>query len=193
MLHGRVVYDVGCMIDPAVGALLAGAFALLFASAAFHKLLDLGRFTAAFRAYQVVPPALGAVSLLVPLLELAIAAGLLAARSRSGAAAAGAALLLAYATAIAINLGRGRRDLDCGCGGPRERRPIGAWMVSRNVVLAVLLGALLLPWTQRPLGAADALTIGAGTAVAALLYMCVDVLLGRAAPYLPRARGGERA
>jgi hypothetical protein len=178
-------------MDPAVGALLAGAFALLFASAAFHKLLDLGRFAAAFGAYRVVPPALGTLSPLVPLLELAIAAALLAPRSRSGAAAAGAALLLAYAAAIAINLGRGRRDLDCGCGGPRERRPIGAWMVWRNGALAALLAALLLPLTQRPLGAADALTIGAGTAVAALLYLCAEVLLGRTMPPVPRARGGE--
>lgn len=180
------------MIDPAVGALLAGAFALLFASAAFHKLLDLGRFAAAFRAYEVMPPALGAVAPLVPLLELALAGALLIARSRSGAAAVGAALLLAYAAAIAINLGRGR-DLDCGCGGARERRPIRAWMVWRNVVLAALLAALLLPWTQRPLGVADALTIGAGTAVAALLYMCVEVLFGRPTPYLARAGSGERA
>ena len=190
MLHGRVVYDVGYMIDPAVGALLAGAFALLFASAAFHKLLDPGHFAAAFRAYEVVPSSLGAVAPLVPLLELAVAAGVLTARSRSAGAAVGAALLLAYATAIAINLHRGR-DLDCGCGGPRERRPIGAWMVWRNVLLAALLAALRLPWTQRPLGAADALTIGAGTAVAALLYLCVEALFGRATPYLTRARGGE--
>jgi hypothetical protein len=181
------------MIDPAVGALLAGAFALLFASAAFHKLLDLGRFVAAFRAYEVVPQALSGVALLVPLIELAIGAALLAARSRPAAAVAGATLLLAYAVAIGINLGRGRRDLDCGCGGPRERRPIGAWMVWRNVALAALLAALLLPWAPRPLGAADALTIGAGTAVAALLYMCVEVLLGHAAPPLRRARGGEQA
>ena len=193
MLHGRVVYDVRCMIDPAVAALLAGAFALLFASAAFHKSLDRGRFAAAFRAYEIVPPALGAISLLVPLLELAVAAGLLIAHTRSEAAAAGAALLLTYAAAIAINLGRGRRDLDCGCGGPRGRQPIGAWMVWRNVALAALLGALLLPRTQRPFGAADALTIGAGTAVAALLYMCVEVLLGRAPPYLSRAHGEEHA
>jgi hypothetical protein len=193
MLHGRVVYDVGCMIDPAVGALLAGAFALLFASAAFHKLLDLGRFAAAFRAYRVAPPALGALALLVPLLELAIAAALLLVRSRGAAAAAGAALVLAYAAAIAVNLGRGRRDLDCGCGGPRERRPIGPWMVWRNIALAALLAALLLPRAPRPLGVADALTIGAGTAVAALLYMCVEVLFGRVAPYVPRARGEEHA
>jgi hypothetical protein len=181
------------MIDPAVGALLAGVFALLFASAAFHKLLDLERFAAAFRAYEVVPHALSRVALLVPLIELAIAAALLTTRSRPSAALAGAALLLTYAVAIGVNLGRGRRDLDCGCGGPRERRAIGPWMVWRNIALAALLAALLLPWMPRPLGAADAVTIGAGTAVAALLYMCVDALLGRAAPHLPRARGGEQA
>ncbi|HWX70835.1 MAG TPA: MauE/DoxX family redox-associated membrane protein [Steroidobacteraceae bacterium] len=170
------------MIDPAVGALLAGAFALLFASAALHKLLDPERFAAAFRAYDVVPTALAWVSRLVPVLELAVAAALLAAGSRKGAAAAGTALLLAYAAAIAVNLGRGRRNLDCGCGGPSERRPIGTWMVWRNLVLAALLAALLLPWAPRPLASADALTIGAGSAVAALLYMSLDLLLGRAAP-----------
>ena len=193
MVHGRVVYDVGLMIDPAVAALLAGAFALLFASAALHKLLDPTRFAAAFQAYQVVPPALGRVALLVPVLELAIAAALLAADSRHGAAAAGAALLLTYAVAIAINLGRGRRDLDCGCGGPRERRPIGAWMVWRNFALGGLLGLLLLPQTARALDATDALTIGAGTVVAALLYMSVDVLFGRAAPQAARLRDGSEA
>ena len=138
MVHGRVVYDVRLMIDPAVAALLAGD-------------------------------------------------------SRHGAAAAGAALLLTYAVAIAINLGRGRRDLDCGCGGPRERRPIGAWMVWRNFALGGLLGLLLLPQTARVLDATDALTIGAGTAVAALLYMSVDVLFGRAAPQAARLRDGSEA
>ena len=193
MVHGRVVYDVRLMIDPAVAALLAGAFALLFASAALHKLLDPARFAAAFHAYQVVPPALGRLALLVPVLELAIAAALLAGDSRHGAAAAGAALLRTYAVAIAINLGRGRRDLDCGCGGPRERRPIGAWMVWRNFALGGLLGLLLLPQTARALDATDALTIGAGTVVAALLYMSVDVLFGRAAPQAARLRDGSEA
>jgi len=182
MVPLRLVYDGDLMIDPAVGALLAGAFALLFASAALHKLLDPERFAAAFRAYDVVPTALAWVSRLVPVLELAVAAALLAAGSRKGAAAAGTALLLAYAAAIAVNLGRGRRSLDCGCGGPSERRPIGTWMVWRNLVLAALLAALLLPWAPRPLASADALTIGAGSAVAALLYMSLDLLLGRAAP-----------
>jgi hypothetical protein len=181
------------MMDPAVGALLAGTFALLFASAALHKLLDPARFAAAFRAYELVPPALAQLSWLVPLLELAVALALLPAGSRNAAAAAGAMLLLAYAAAIAINLGRGRRNLDCGCGGPRERRPIGAWMVWRNLALAALLAAVRLPWAPRALGPADALTIGGGTAVAALLYMSVDALLSRARHHASGLREGSRA
>jgi hypothetical protein len=190
MVPLRLVYDGGLMIDPAVGALLAGAFALLFASAALHKLLDPGHFAAAFRAYDVVPTAFAWIARLVPLLELAIAAALLAAGSRKGAAAAGAALLVTYAAAIAVNLGRGRRNLDCGCGGPSERRPIGTWMVWRNLLLAALLGSLLLPSAPRPLTSADALTIGAGTAVAALLYMSLDLLL---AQYGAQLREGGKA
>jgi methylamine utilization protein MauE len=177
------------MIDPAVGALLAGAFTLLFASAALHKLADLRRFAEVLHAYALVPAALARLAFLVPLLELMVGAALLAAGSRTGAAAAGAALLLVYASAIAINLARGRRDLTCGCGGPNDRRPIAVWMVVRNLLLAGLLAVTLLPWVPRALGAADALTIGAGTAVAALLYMSLDELLGRVAPRVAAWRG----
>jgi|HubBroStandDraft_1064217.scaffolds.fasta_scaffold00944_12 hypothetical protein len=170
------------MIDPAVGALFAGAFALLFLAAAVHKLADLTRFAEVFRAYGIAPRALGPLALLVPVLELAVAAGLLLRAARSGAAATGAVLLVGYALAIGVNLARGRRDLSCGCGGANDRRPIAAWMVGRNLTLALLLAALLAPWSARALGAADALTVGAGTTVAALLYMSLDTLLGRVAP-----------
>jgi Methylamine utilisation protein MauE len=187
----RVVYHVRLMIDPAIGALLAGAFALLFASAALHKFLDREGFGRVFRAYGVVPPALAGLSALVPLLELTVGAALLTAGARTGAAATGAALLVTYATAIAINLGRGRRDLACGCGGANDARPIAAWMVWRNLILAALLAVTLLPWSSRPLGAADAITIGAGTSVAALLYVSVDTLLGRVRSRAALLRGAS--
>jgi len=179
------------MIDPAVGALLAGAFALLFVSAAFHKLVDLRAFTETFRAYAVVPQGLAWLAPAVPLLELTVGAGLLAGASRTGAAASGVALLLTYAGAIGINLARGRRDLACGCGGANDQRPIAAWMVWRNLLLAALLAATLRPWLARPLDAADAVTIGAGTAVAALLYMSVDGVLGRLMPRTALWRGSR--
>jgi hypothetical protein len=174
-----LVYHEHRMIDPAIGALLAGAFALLFGSAALHKLLDPAAFAAVLRAYRVVPPLLTRLAVLVPLLELAVAVGLLAGAGRAAASAAGAALLISYAAALAVNLARGRRDLSCGCGGPNDRRPIAAWMVWRNLALAALVGLTELPWSVRPMHSADALTIGAGTAVAALLYMSFDTLLGR--------------
>ena len=177
------------MIDPAIGAMLAGALALLFVSAAFNKLRSLQRFAEVFRAYRLLPEAVARLSWLVPALELTVGVGLLARRSRAGASAAGAALLVAYAAAIAINLQRGRRDLACGCGGPHERRPIAAWMLWRNLLLAGVLATMLLRWGARPMAVADAVTIGAGTAVAALLYMSLDRLLVRVTPRTALLRG----
>jgi hypothetical protein len=172
-----VVYDELIMIDPAIGALLAGALALLFFSAALYKLRDLGYFAEILAAYELLPAGVAPAARLLPLFELAVGAGLLSGGLRPTAAAAGAVLLLLYAAAIAINLRRGRNDLSCGCGGTYQRRPIAAWMVYRNLALAAALLALRVPWLPRPLSAADALTIGAGIATAALLYMGLDRLL----------------
>jgi hypothetical protein len=177
------------MLDPAIGALLLACLALLFASAAFHKLRDLAHFTEVLRAYRVLPEGAVRLAPLVPLAELAVAAGLVTPAVRFGAALAGAALLALYAAAIAVNLGRGRRDLACGCGGPDDARPIAPWMVARNLTLALLLAVTLLTWRERPLSPTDALTVGAGAVAATLLYVCLDRLLGRVAPWTQALRG----
>jgi hypothetical protein len=83
---------------------------------------------------------------------------------------------------VALNLHRGRRDLSCGCGAFEERRPIAPWMVGRNLLLAVALAAVGLPWSARVLEPTDLLTVGAGVALVTLLYMSADRLLGRIAP-----------
>ncbi|HXZ60575.1 MAG TPA: MauE/DoxX family redox-associated membrane protein [Steroidobacteraceae bacterium] len=177
------------MLDPAIGVLLIGCLALLFASAALHKLRNLAHFAEVLRAYRALPEGLVRLAPLVPLAELTVAVGLLPAATRSGAALAGVALLLSYAAAIGVNLGRGRRDLACGCGGPDDARPIAAWMVVRNLVLALLLAVTLLPWQTRALLPTDLVTIGAGAVVATLLYISLDRLLGRVLPWT-RALGG---
>jgi hypothetical protein len=167
-------------IDPAIACLIIACTALLFAAAAIHKLRDLRRFDEIFAAYGLLPFAIGRrSSRTVPLLEAAVAVGLLYDGSRTPAAGVGIALLLAYAAAIAVNLRRGRRDLACGCGGPDDHRPIAGWMVWRNISIAVLLATGLLPWSPRPLVLTDAVTIGFGTASCALVYLCLDRLLGR--------------
>jgi Methylamine utilisation protein MauE len=177
------------MLDPAIGALIVGCCALLFASAALHKLRDLARFTEVLRAYRVLPAGAGRLAAGVPVLELSVALGLLTAATRPAAALAGVMLLVSYAAAIAVNLVRGRRDLACGCGGPDEARPIAPWMVLRNLALALLLAGTLAPWQARAILATDVLTIGGGVAVATLLYMSLERLLGRVAPRTAMLRG----
>ncbi len=177
------------MLDPALGVLLIACFALLFATASLHKLRDLPHFAEVLRAYRVLPEGAVRLAPLVALAELSVAVGLFVPAARFGAALAGAALLVAYAAAIAVNLRRGRRDLACGCGGPDDARPIAPWMVARNLMLAPLLALTLLPWAKRALLPTDALTVGAGVAVATLLYVCLDRLLGRVAPWTAALRG----
>lgn len=116
------------------------------------------------------------------LLETTIAGALLIASTRGYAAVAGVTLLVLYATAIAINLRRGRLDLDCGCAGFADRRPIAAWMVWRNLLLAALLAATLLPWAPRRLAGTDAVTIVAGLAALASIYAALERLLGQVMP-----------
>jgi hypothetical protein len=167
-------------IDPAIAALIVTCMALLFAVAATHKLRDLRRFDEIFTAYGLLPLAARLhLSRAVPLLEALVAGGLLLDVARSAAACVGIVLLLGYAGAITVNLLRGRRELACGCGGPDDRRPIAPWMVGRNVLCALLLSPVMLPWSPRPLELTDGVTIGFGTATAALVYLCLDRLLGR--------------
>ena len=85
--------------------------------------------------------------------------------------------MLLYAVAIAINMVRGRREIDCGCS--LQSRPIGRWMVVRNLLLALALAVTALPVTQRVLGIIDVATSGAGVLVLTLLYASLDLLLSQ--------------
>jgi hypothetical protein len=169
------------VLDPAIGILVVASVALLFASAGAHKFRDLRRFDEIFTAYGLVPAITPArISWAVPVLEIAVAAGLVIGVSRPYAAVLGIVLLLGYAAAIAVNLRRGHRDLACGCGGPDERRPIAPWMVWRNVLIALAVATVFTPWASRPLSITDGVTIAFGLLTIALVYLCIDQLLGNA-------------
>jgi len=173
------------MLDPVIGSLLVGCFVLLFASAASHKLRDPAQFAQVFAGYGIAPQlSRWRLTWLVPVVEVLLAIGLLLPASRTAAAATAAGVLLGYAIAIAINLRAGRRLVACGCGGPDQQRPIAAWMVWRNALLAAAVGLTMLPWSTRQLQWTDAVTVGFGLLAIALLYACVERLLGE----LGRAR-----
>ncbi len=180
------------MLDPGIGYVLVGAFALLFAHAALGKWRSVAEFKAVLANYRLFPrPLIGALAVLVPALEAAIALALPGAATRPAAAVAGAALLLAYAAAIGVNLRRGRYDLDCGCAGPGNRRPIAPWMLGRNVLFAFALATLVPPWSSRPLGWIDVVTVAGGLAVLVLLYAAADRLLGQVMPRTASLRGAR--
>jgi Methylamine utilisation protein MauE len=171
------------MIDPAPAMLIVLGAAVLFAAAARHKLTNLPLFADAFAAYRLLPEAAARRwSWTIPCVEIGIAAALVWPPSRAGAVMAAIALFAAYASALALNLARNRRDLDCGCAGTGERRPIAAWMVWRNLLLAAAMGTAALPWSVRALTGTDFFTVVGGLAAALVLYEAVDRLLGDVGP-----------
>jgi len=164
--------------------------ALLFATAAWHKLRELEAFAAIFAAYRVLPHGwVRRIAWLIPCLELSIAAALPWEITRPWALMAAVGLLIAYAVGLGLNLARGRRELDCGCGTFGSRRSIARWMVWRNVALALIGAAAALPWASRPLNGADALTLIGGLVAIIALYVAVDQLLGEISPKTLRLSG----
>lgn len=177
------------MIDPAIAHLIILDIAALLTWSALQKFSAQREFLDVVRAYRVLPEtASRAAARLIPAVELAVAAAILAPPSRRAAGLTAAALLLLYGGAMAVNLARGRRDLDCGCSLASGRRLIAAWMPVRNAMIACAAGAVSLPWIQRPLGVLDWVTVVAGASASALLYASVDALLGRVVPAAAMAR-----
>jgi hypothetical protein len=192
----------GAGIDPAVQLTARAGLAILFASAAWHKLRDPGTFLAAVTHYELLPArwTLRVAALLIAA-EVGIAVGLWAPRVATVAAVGAAALLITYAGAMAAALGRGRRDLDCGCAGPAGRQPVRGALVARNLALAAAAVTVSLPAGARSLTWIDGLTIVAAVCGLALLYGASERLLAlapalgqwRAAHASPMRDGAEAA
>jgi len=177
------------MTDPVVATIIALGTAVLLGWAGLHKIRERREFFEVLTAYRLLPGSvIPAATHVLPSVELLTAFGLLVPASRRTACVAAAALLLGYGCAIGINLARGRRDLDCGCSLAAGRRPIAAWMLLRNGILASAALAAAFPWMARPLTWIDMMTIVAGASAAALLYASIDALLGRVAPAAAMAR-----
>jgi hypothetical protein len=165
-------------MDPLIELTSAGSLAVLFAASTAHKLAALREWPGVVRNYRVLPQALAlpAAGMLLIVGALTPAALFWPATRRFGACVAAAQLIL-FAAAMAINLRRGRSSIDCGCFGSRLRQGISAWMVARNLVLALLALGLLLPVRPRELGVLDIATAVAVVATLTFLYPVLDVVL----------------
>jgi len=175
--------------DPVVQRALAGGAALLFFSAALHKLRDGGAFRVVLGAYGVLPPgALPVAARAIPCAELGVAVACLAPGSAAMGCLAGAALLAVYSAAVGFNLARGRRAIDCGCGGPAGDQPLSAGLLARNAALLVLLLLAALPERSRPLVWLDAFSAAGLLLALAACHAALDVALANAARL--RSEGG---
>ena len=125
--------------------------ALLLATAA-GKLLDLRGFASVLETYRALPEhALLPLAVLVPLLEVALAAWLLAGRRLRSAALASAAMHAAYGIWAGVTLARGVSVPNCGCFGVFLTRPL-TWgtVLEDGVMVAASLGLAALAALARP-------------------------------------------
>ena len=123
--------------DPVVVMIARLAIALLFVTAASHKLRNFGDFCDTLENYELLPAfLLGPAAVVLIGLEVAIVVALLYPPAIAAGSTAAVGLLSCYMLAIGINLARGRRSIDCGCGGQSLRQPISEWLLLRNLALA---------------------------------------------------------
>lgn len=165
------------MVDPAVSLILFLSFAAMWLISGADKLRNLRRFEAALSAYDLLPSKqlLRPAAYSIALIELAM--GVLAVARWTGTGPSSAILLLIYSAAVGVNLFRGRRGIDCGCSFSRTSPlRISEWLIARNLLLASLGFAMVLPVGPRAMAVGDALTVAAGVAIAGLFYQAANQL-----------------
>ena len=166
------------MIDPLITTLIGICFALLFGMAGLHKLRNQQETQQAIDDYEVLPRNLVTPARwVIPLVEIAIAIGLLVPAASKIAAISGAGVLTLYALAMAVNLYRGRRDLECGCSFGTAQQSVSELLVARNILLAALISVAALPASDRLFGALDGFTLGVSMLAASILYATANTLI----------------
>ena len=154
--------------------------ALIFVTAAIGKLAHVDEFYGVVRNFRILPDGLSRLTAhVLPVAELAVAAGLLIGATAVPAALAAAALLAVFGAALAVNVLRGRTWIDCGCFRNGPKQTVSWALVARNAVMAsaALMVALLLPQTPAPALAEAATGLLAGL-TATLLYLSAALLGG---------------
>ncbi|MGH9874759.1 MAG: MauE/DoxX family redox-associated membrane protein [Pyrinomonadaceae bacterium] len=123
--------------------LLRIALSAIFGLAGVTKLIDPRGTREAVKNFGSPEPLAPALSIALPIVELAIAAGLLFTSTTRVSAVAALLMLLLFVAAISVNLARGRTH-DCHCFGQIYSRPLGWPTLVRNVIFA--LGAAVVLW-----------------------------------------------
>ena len=122
--------------------LLRIALSAVFGIAGVTKLLDQPGTREAVQNFGAPASLAPTLSIALPIVELAIAAGLLFVNTTRLSALAALLLLLLFVAAIAVNLARGHTH-DCHCFGQLYSRPLGWPTLVRNLFFALMAGFVL--------------------------------------------------
>jgi hypothetical protein len=156
---------------------LALLIAMVFAAAALSKLWAWRELPGVVHNFRLLPSVLVVpVALVLPPLEIAIAAGLLMPGARSPAAACAALLFVVFAAALAMNLHRGRRQIDCGCFRSDLKQPISLAVVLRNLLLAVAALPLIPAGAMMRLSPPAWAVAASGAATLFFCYLSVGII-----------------
>jgi hypothetical protein len=164
-------------MHPVLELTIALSFAALFGAATLHQVRALAEWPGVVRNYRLIPDAAsGVVAGALLAAEALTAATLVWAPTRRLGAASAALLLILFGAALWINLRRGRTSIDCGCFGSRLRQRIAAWMVARNLALALFALTLLLPRARGVLSAFELAAVLTCVSTLAFLYPVLGVV-----------------
>ncbi|MGO9991250.1 MAG: MauE/DoxX family redox-associated membrane protein [Steroidobacteraceae bacterium] len=160
--------------------------ALLLAASAVHKAARWSQSQAVVRQFAGVPASLAASALGTAIVAELIAGALLIVPAHRATGAVSAAVIwTCYLLLIVRAILQDRRDVDCGCSFGPTSRPLGAFQVVRNAVLASV--AMLIAWVSAASGSvpSQASQVLGGIALLAL-YGALDQVMA-----LRPLRGGE--
>jgi methylamine dehydrogenase accessory protein MauD len=142
--------------------------AAVFVVAGVAKLADREGSRRAVTDFGVPGPFAAPLAVLLPLVELAVAAALIPTATALWGAVGALALLLLFVAGIGGNLARGRRP-DCHCFGQLHSAPAGWPTLARNGVLAVVAAFLVWRGLEGDVGPSVVGWIGSFTTAALLI------------------------
>jgi peroxiredoxin len=138
------------------------------------KLADREGSHRSMQGFGLPAPLAGPLSLLVPLGELGIAAGLVRGVSARASAAAAAGLFTIFLVAVTITLIRGRRP-NCHCFGRLHSASASGWTVARNGALAAM-AMLVVAQPAAELGWIEFSAAGVVAVVAGQAWLWLELL-----------------
>jgi thiol-disulfide isomerase/thioredoxin/uncharacterized membrane protein YphA (DoxX/SURF4 family) len=151
--------------------------AAVFVVAAVGKLIDPAGSRSAMKEFGLPPGVAAVAAVVLPLLELAVAAGLLIDPVARDGAALGLVLLLAFIAGIVRLMSQGRAP-DCHCLGALHSEPAGPSTIARNALLAALAGTIVVAGGGP--GIPGGLTHLSGAQVALMVVVAVAIVLALA-------------